>query len=268
MEPIAAFLVGLLIGSFLNVCIYRLPRDLSIVGPRSVCPHCKRKIAWYDNIPLLSYVLLRARCRFCLHRIPMRYPLVELANGIAFALCVGELGVSLPAVKWSIFSALLLALIATDLEQRILPDELTLGGTLLGVALSLFVPLDSQTITLLFAGMNWRAGSLMEAAFGAAIASAAIWFVGWAYQKLRRREGLGLGDVKMIALMGAFLGAPNALLAIAAGSAFGAVVSLLYIRFAGKDASTYQLPFGSFLGVGALAVAFAGEVAGRGLLSS
>ena len=266
-EAIIAFLAGLLIGSFLNVCIYRLPRDLSVVGPRSYCPHCERTIAWYDNIPVLSYVLLRGRCRFCRARIPIRYLLVELATGIAFAVCVVELGVSLAALKWCIFSAILIALIATDLEERILPDELTLGGTLLGLVLAAFVPLDAETITLLFPPLDRRAGSVIEAAFGAAIASAAIWFVGWAYQKLRHREALGFGDVKMIALMGVFLGAPNTLLAIAGGSAFGAVTSLLYIRFAHKDASTYQLPFGTFLGAGALAVAFTEEIAGRGLLS-
>jgi leader peptidase (prepilin peptidase)/N-methyltransferase len=266
-EAIIAFLAGLLIGSFLNVCIYRLPRDLSVVGPRSYCPHCERTIAWYDNIPVLSYLLLRGRCRFCRARIPIRYLLVELATGIAFAVCVVELGVSLAALKWCIFSAILIALIATDLEERILPDELTLGGTLLGLVLAAFVPLDAETITLLFPPLDRRTGSVIEAAFGAAIASAAIWFVGWAYQKLRHREALGFGDVKMIALMGVFLGAPNTLLAIAGGSALGAVTSLLYIRFARKDASTYQLPFGTFLGAGALAVAFAEEIAGRGLLS-
>ena len=115
--------------------------------------------------------------------------------------------------------------------------------------------------------LDRRAGSVIEAAFGAATASAAIWFIGWAYQKLRHREGLGFGDVKMIALMGVFLGAPNTLLAITAGSAFGAVTSLLYIHFARKDASTYQLPFGTFLGAAALAIAFLEEVTARGLLS-
>jgi leader peptidase (prepilin peptidase)/N-methyltransferase len=266
-EATIAFVAGLLIGSFLNVCIYRLPRDLSIVRPRSHCPQCERTIAWYDNIPVLSYLLLRGRCRFCRAGIRIRYPLVELATGAAFAAWVAELGVSLAALKWCIFCAILIALIATDLEARILPDELTLGGTLLGLVLAAFVPLDSETITLLLPSLDRRAGSVVEAAFGAAIASAAIWFIGWAYQKLRHREGLGFGDVKMIALMGVFLGAPNTLLAITAGSALGALISLFYIYLARKDASTYQLPFGTFLGAAALAVAFLEEVTARRLPS-
>src|SRR5215471_418758 len=188
MEATIAFLAGLLIGSFLNVCVYRLPRNLSIVRPRSYCPQCERTIAWYDNIPVLSYLLLRGRCRFCRARIPIRYPLVEIVTGAAFAACVANLGVSLAALKWSIFSAILIALIATDLEERILPDEFTLGGTLLGLVLAAFVPLDSETITLLFPSLEGRVGSIVEAAFGAALASAVIWFIGWGYQKLRRRE--------------------------------------------------------------------------------
>jgi leader peptidase (prepilin peptidase) / N-methyltransferase len=245
-ETIVAFLAGLLIGSFLNVCIYRLPRDLSVVAPRSYCPHCERTIAWYDNIPVLSFLILRGRCRHCGKRISIRYPLVELATAIAFATCAGSLGASLAALKWSIFSALLIALIAADLEERILPDEFTLGGTALGLifaALSRFGP---------------RLISLEESALGAVIASGAMWLVGWLYKKVRHREGLGLGDVKMLAMMGAFLGISDTLLALIAGSAFGVVAGLAYILITRKDPSTYQLPFGTFLGAAALAVALWG----------
>jgi leader peptidase (prepilin peptidase)/N-methyltransferase len=242
-ETVVAFLAGLLIGSFLNVCIYRLPRDLSVVAPRSYCPHCERTIAWYDNIPVLSFLILRGRCRHCRKRIPIRYPLVELATAIAFAICVASLGPSLAAVKWSVFSALLIALIATDLEERILPDEFTLGGTALGLIFAVLARFDPHLI------------SLKESAFGALIASGVLWLVGWLYKKIRHREGLGMGDVKMLAMMGAFLGAPDTLLAFIAGSAFGAVTGLAYILATRKDASTYQLPFGTFLGAAALAVA-------------
>ena len=168
IETAIAFLAGLLIGSFLNVCIYRLPRELSIVRPRSYCPHCERTISWRDNLPVLSYLLLGGRCRFCRAPIPVRYPLVELATAAAFALCVAELGVSLAALKWSIFSAIVIALIATDLEERILPDELTMGGTLVGLVLAAFVPVDAETITLLLPPLDRRAGSVVAAAFGAA----------------------------------------------------------------------------------------------------
>src|SRR6266550_1286562 len=114
LEVALAFLAGLLVGSFLNVCVFRLPRDLSVVRPRSFCPECERQIAWFDNIPLLSYVVLSARCRHCKARIPLRYPIVELATGVAFALCVASLGVSWPAAKFTIFSAILITLIASD----------------------------------------------------------------------------------------------------------------------------------------------------------
>jgi leader peptidase (prepilin peptidase)/N-methyltransferase len=213
-------------------------------------------------------LLLKGGCRFCRARIPARYPAVELSTGIAFAICVAELGVSLAALKWCVFSAILIALIATDLEERILPDEFTLGGAAVGLFLAALVPLNSETISLFLPPLGWRASSVIEAAFSAAVVSAAIWLVGWAYLKLRHREGLGFGDVKMIAMLGAFLGAPYTLLAIMAGSALGAVTGLLYILLTRKNASTYPLPFGSFLGAAALVVAFVEEVFGRGLPSS
>src|ERR1700736_976302 len=125
LEAVLAFLAGLLIGSFLNVCVYRLPRDLSVAHPRSYCPGCEKPIAWYDNIPVVSYMMLGGRCRHCRERIPVRYPLVELATAGAFALCVGKLGLSLAAFKYALFSAIMIALIATDIEARILPDEFT-----------------------------------------------------------------------------------------------------------------------------------------------
>jgi leader peptidase (prepilin peptidase)/N-methyltransferase len=259
---VLAFLAGLLIGSFLNVCIYRMPRDLSIVRPRSFCPSCEHMISWYDNIPVLSYLVLRGRCRFCRYRIPTRYPVVELATGLAFWFCVKMLGPTLPAVKWCLFSALLIALTATDLDERILPNELTLGGAALGLILAFFVPVHAETISVFLAP---SLASVIEATFGAAAASGSIWFVGWAYKKVRHREGMGFGDVKMIAMIGAFLGAPNALLAVTAGSLFGAIAGIAYIVIARKDASTYELPFGSFLGISALAVMLFGEVLGQGV---
>ena len=257
--PVLAFLAGLLMGSFLNVCIYRLPRDLSIIHPRSFCPHCEHMIPWYDNVPLFSYLLLRGRCRFCQHRIAMRYPAVELATGAAFWVFVSALGPTLPAAKWCLFSALLIALTVMDFEERILPDELTLGGMAAGLIAAVFVPVPAETISLLVAP---RFASITEAAFGAVIAGGSIWFVGWAYKKIRHREGMGFGDVKMIAMIGAFLGAPYALLAVTAGSLVGAIAGIAYISIARKDASTYELPFGSFLGIAALGVAVFVEALG------
>ena len=262
IEIFLAFLAGLLIGSFLNVCVYRLPRDLSVVTPaRSFCPFCEETIAWYDNIPLLSYILLRAKCRRCGARIPLRYPVVELVTGIAFAISVAAFGVTLPALKYALFSAIIITLIASDFEERILPDEFTLGGTLLGLILAWFAPLRPELVVLVLPyswGPRWL--SIGEAVIGAGVSSGSIWLAGWLYEKIRHREGLGLGDVKMIMMIGAFLGLPAALLTLISASLIGAVGGLLYIRLTGKDASTYELPFGSFLGVAALGIAIYSEV--------
>jgi leader peptidase (prepilin peptidase)/N-methyltransferase len=257
IEIIIAFFAGLLIGSFLNVCVFRLPRDLSVVHPRSFCPGCEKTIAWYDNIPLVSYVLLRGRCRHCHERIPLRYPLVELSTGIAFAICAAAFGgYTLSAAKFAIFSAILIALIATDIEERILPDEFTLGGIGLGIVFAAFVPMDPGIAHLFlgpYLGPVWR--SIGESILGAAVSSGIIWLMAWLYERFRHREGMGLGDVKMIGMIGAFLGLPAALLTLILASLLGAVGGLIFIFATRKQASTYELPFGSFLGLAALALA-------------
>ena len=145
MEAILAFLFGLLAGSFLNVCIHRWPRGRSVVKPRSHCVRCRKTIAWYDNIPLVSYAVLRGRCRHCGKRISARYPLVELVTGLLFFYFVFTLGPTPAAVKMCIFSAILVGLIFCDLEKRILPDELTVGGALAGLVFALFVPVPDIT---------------------------------------------------------------------------------------------------------------------------
>jgi leader peptidase (prepilin peptidase)/N-methyltransferase len=256
LETILAFLVGLLIGSFLNVCIFRLPRDLSVVRPRSFCPACEKTIAWYDNIPVLSYILLRGRCRHCQEHISFRYPIVELATGVAFAVCVAALGLTLPAVKYSLLSAILIMLIFSDLETQILPDEFTLGGTALGLVLAAFVPMSPGITQLLLSptlSPHWL--SLSESVAGAVVTSGMIWLVAWTFEKLRHREGMGLGDIKMIAMIGAFLGLQLTLLVLILGSILGSVVGLIYTAVKRKDWRTHELPFGSFLGIVALAAA-------------
>jgi len=268
IEALLAALAGLLIGSFLNVCIYRLPRDLSVVAPRSFCPQCDHGIAWYDNVPLLSYLLLRGRCRHCHARIPLRYPLVELLTALCFFASVRIVGLNGAAIKSCVFSAILIALIFSDLEARILPDEFTIVGTGVGLVIAFIVPFKKTDADmwpyLLTSIRNPRVLSLVEAAFAAAFSSLALWLVGFLYQKLRHREGLGLGDVKMVAMIGAFLGLQGVLLTLIVGSVFGAVVGLCFIFFTGKDAATYELPFGAFLGIASLAVAFWAEFGGTG----
>lgn len=260
IEIVLAFLIGMLIGSFLNVCVYRMPRDLSVVAPRSFCPACEHPIAWFDNIPVLSYALLRGRCRKCRARISLRYPIVELLTGTAFAFAVGLFGVTMPAAKLALFSAILITLIVSDLEERILPDEYTIGGIIAGIAIAWWVPLFGVINLLAPLETPLQYISVAEAAFSAAFSGGVIWFVGWAYEKIRHREGLGFGDVKMIAMIGAFLGLQGALLTLLFGSLAGSIVGLAYIKLTGKDAATYELPFGSFLGIAAAVVALLGEL--------
>ena len=256
LEPLLAVLAGLLIGSFLNVCVFRLPRDLSVVQPRSFCPGCEKTIAWYDNLPILSFLLLRGRCRNCHERIPIRYPIVELTTAVAFGMSVAAFGVSLNALKYCVFSAIMITLVATDIETQILPDEFTLGGAVLGVIFALLVPFPPGLMMLLLAGKlspRWVAAS--EAVFAAVVASGMIWFIGWIFEKLRHREGMGLGDVKMIAMIGTFLGLQATLLTLIAASLLGSVFGLAYAAVKRKDWRTHELPFGSFLGAAALLIA-------------
>ncbi len=261
IEAWLAALAGLLFGSFLNVCIYRLPRDLSVVSPRSYCPKCQTTIRWYDNVPLLSFLMLQGRCRKCGTRIPVRYPLVELLTAMAFFCAFWFLGVSVAAAKFAIYGAILIALIFSDLEERILPDEFTIGGVVLGVGFAFFVHLDWGLMSLLLHSVRSQGLiSAAESAFAAVVCAGALWLVAVLYQKVRHREGLGLGDVKMVAMIGAFVGLQSALLTLIVGSLLGAIVGLLYIWITGKDASTYELPFGTFLGAAALAVGFALDV--------
>jgi leader peptidase (prepilin peptidase) / N-methyltransferase len=264
LEAILAGLFGLLIGSFLNVCIYRWPRDLSVVHPRSACPECEHPIAWYDNVPILSYLMLRGHCRKCGTRIHWRYPVVELITGLAFFLFVYRSGVSPEAVKYCIFAAILIALIFTDLETLLLPDELTLGGMLAGLAFALFVPVPDTTFRIVAGLFGFapgpRMGMLGEAMLGAIVPAGSIWFGGWLFEKLRHKEGLGFGDVKMLAMIGAFLGIRAALLTIILGAVAGSIVGLIFIKATGKDVSSYQLPFGTFLGAAALVAAIEGQV--------
>jgi leader peptidase (prepilin peptidase)/N-methyltransferase len=260
VEAILALAFGLLIGSFLNVCIHRMPRCLSVVRPRSHCIACERTIAWYDNIPVASYILLRGRCRYCGVRISPRYPVVELLTGLLFFFIVLRVGPTLAAAKLCLFAALMVGLIFSDFEEYILPDEFTLGGLAAGLVFAWFVPVEDVIAQALLwlAGIQTgpRAASFAEAALGAAVPTAFLWLGGWVYEKVRHREGLGLGDVKLIAMIGAFLGIRGALLTLLAGSLLGSVIGITWIVIARKDAATFQLPFGTFLGAAAIGVAF------------
>jgi leader peptidase (prepilin peptidase)/N-methyltransferase len=263
LEAVLAAVFGLLIGSFLNVCIYRWPNDMSVVRPRSHCPSCERQIAWVDNIPVLSYLLLRGRCRHCRARIPIRYPVVELLTAALFFFFVFRLGLTLAAFKYCLLAAMLIVLIFADIEYRILPDEFTIGGAVAGILLSTVVRTPDTTVSAVLAIMGFsppaRALSVFEAMAGAIVPAGALWLGGWLFEKLRHKEGLGLGDVKMMAMVGAFLGVQGALLTLIVGSLLGSITGIVYIYATGKDWSSYQLPLGTFLGIAAVAVAVEGQ---------
>jgi leader peptidase (prepilin peptidase)/N-methyltransferase len=257
---IFAGLFGLIIGSFLNVCISRLPEDQSITAPRSQCPRCGSMIHWYDNIPLLSFAILGGRCRACRAHISWRYPLVELVTAALFFEAWRMTGGSWAGVKLCLFAAIAVELALSDWETRILPDEFTLWGTAAGIILAPVAPLPvgilSWMAALFAPGASPALTSLVNAAGGAALLSGGMWAMGAAYERLRGREGLGFGDVKMVAFLGAMLGLEGGLLALMFGSLIGSVVGLIWIKVGKKDPAQFELPFGTFLAVGALGVAF------------
>ncbi len=232
---------GLVLGSFLNVVIYRLPRGMSLVRPRSHCPSCGAPVRWYDNVPVLSFILLGGRCRACRARISPRYPLVELAGGGLAAGVVARFGLTPAGAEAMLLVMLLLPLALIDLEHHLLPDVLTLPGIVLGVAASaggwLVAPADA----------------LIGVLAGAALPYAVI----VAYRRLRGAEGMGLGDVKLLAMVGAFLGWRGMLVTLGVGSTAGALVGLTLIA-TGRGRRDTELPFGTFLAAAAVVVLFAG----------
>lgn len=256
------FLFGLIIGSFLNVCILRIPGGKSIVLPASACTKCGAAIRPYDNIPVVSYLLLGGKCRKCKTKISPMYPVVEFLTGLIFLACYEAFGLTFETLKWAIFSAIMIVLVFTDLRERILPDVVNYTGLAMGLAMSLFTkPSDGTALWLANHTFDFPPPtpvvSLADALFGAAIGSSLLWLVSEAYFRLRGREGMGLGDVKMMLMAGAFLGAKRTLLTIFVGSVLGSVLGLAFI-LARRKGSEYELPFGTFLGMAAVLVVFFG----------
>jgi leader peptidase (prepilin peptidase)/N-methyltransferase len=258
----SALLLGLVIGSFLNVCIVRIPHGESIVRPASHCTGCGRAIRPYDNIPLISWLVLRGRCRTCKKPISWMYPAVELATGLLFLACAAMFGPTLEGVKWAVLSALIVVLVATDIRERILPDKVNFTGLIFGVLISGFLrPADGVAAWLSSKMFEFPPPtpvlSVADSLLGALAGGGLLWIVAEGYFRLRGREGMGLGDVKMMAMVGAFEGLEGALLAILIGSLLGSVLGLAFIAIFRKD-SDYELPFGAFLGAGSLIVVFFG----------
>ena len=285
---IVFFLFGLVIGSFLNVCITRIPEDVSIILPGSRCPKCGTAIKVYDNVPVFAWIWLGGKCRACGTPISVMYPLVELATGLLFAAAFLEYGVAQATVKWLFFTCLIIVLTITDLRTRLLPDLVTWPGFAVGLMFSWFVPPNEG----LAGALGWRffhqhlqrhLAGLLDGILGAAFGSFLLWGLAAGYKLVRKREGMGMGDVKMMAMVGAFMGWRGTFWTILLGSLLGSAIGLsvvvtLYLagwqrKLAERGsrrglgtvnalrwtiASQYQLPLGTFLGIGALAVVYLG----------
>jgi leader peptidase (prepilin peptidase)/N-methyltransferase len=234
-------ILGLMVGSFLNVCIARLPLGQSIVTPRSRCPQCETPIAGYDNIPVLSFILLGGRCRACRTRISIVYPVVEVVTALLFAAHYVAIGWQPLLVSRLVLASALVALFAIDLEHRILPNVITLSGIIVGFLFSFIAPPGPLSAA---AGVFIGGGTLLAIAEG--------------YYRLRHEEGLGMGDVKMLAMIGAFLGWQLTLLTLVLSSLVGSVVGAAVILSRRGDMK-YALPFGTFLALAALVASLAGD---------
>ena len=289
MDPLfaaAIFAYGLAFGSFLNVCIYRLPRGKSVVSPRSACPHCGKQIPLYDNLPVLSWLLLLGKCRRCKAPISPRYLVVELLTGLLFLGCYAQFGLTWAMLKCAVLGYLLLGLVFTDAETKLLPDALTLPGFGLGILFSLLVPVNDLAsrilpglVSLPVSGdVTWRGWSLADSLLGAAVGASFLYGVAAVYLRARGVEGMGFGDVKLMAMIGAFLGTKLTVLTILAasltGSLFGvATVAAVWIKRTRRNAAHanslaearrrawqsarmvlryYEMPFGVFLGTMAM----------------
>jgi leader peptidase (prepilin peptidase) / N-methyltransferase len=237
-----AALFGAIIGSFLNVCIHRLPRDTSIVWPASACPTCGRALSWFENIPIVSYTFLLGRCRTCRAPISMRYPIVEALTAAMFALAWWYYGPGPLLVSRLIFGCALIVLFAIDLEHHLLPNVITLTGIIVGFLLSFTTEQP-----------GWRS-SLIGIVAGGGV----LFLIAEGYYRVRHEEGLGMGDVKMLAMMGAFLGWPLAILSLMIASVAGTIVGIALI-VTGRGTMKYALPFGTFLAIGAAVSAAAGQ---------
>jgi leader peptidase (prepilin peptidase) / N-methyltransferase len=280
----AIFALGLCFGSFLNVCIYRLPLGKSVVTPRSACPHCGDLIPLYHNVPVLSWLILRGKCRACKQPISPRYLLIELLTGVLFLSCYSHFGLTLAALKCAVLGYLLLGLIFTDVETKLLPDAMTLPGLALGIAFSLVVPVNDlasriipgMVSTAMRSEISWRLWSLSDSLLGAAVGASFLYGAAAIYLRARGVEGMGFGDVKLMALIGAFLGTKLTVLTIFAASLTGSLFGLSTVlavwikrlrRNKARATSTsgdearrrawqsarlalryYEMPFGVFLG--------------------
>lgn len=240
---ISVIIFGCIIGSFLNVCIYRLPRSKSIVLPRSFCTSCEKPIKLYDNIPIISYLLLKGKCRQCGAKISIKYPVVEFITAFLFLILFRNYGLSFEFLVNALFISLLIAISFIDLEFQIIPDILSIGGLLAGFALAFFRK------PVFF----W-----IDAVYGILAGGGILFAIAYGYQFFTKREGMGGGDIKLLGMIGAFCGVKGVIFSLMSGSLIGTLVGIPMMLIKGKD-TKYAIPFGPFLSFGALTFIFIGD---------
>jgi leader peptidase (prepilin peptidase)/N-methyltransferase len=281
--PIFFFLFGIVIGSFLNVCIVRIPEGVSIVAPASRCPRCNTPIKPYDNIPVFGWFLLNGKCRNCHLPISPMYPIIEFLTGVMFVVTYYRFGITVVTFKILVFLCLMIVLVVTDLLVRLLPDAVNWFGFGIGLAFATRIPPGGITAIWLWPRhVPWAVIGVVDALLGAALGSFMLWGAATLYRLVRKREGMGMGDVKMVAMVGTFLGLRGTFLTILIATLLGSIIGLAVVFslfLAGWErklaerahrrglgtlaslrwtlASQYQLPLGSFLGVAAVLVVYA-----------
>jgi leader peptidase (prepilin peptidase)/N-methyltransferase len=247
MDPLVtfaifAFMLGAVVGSFLNVCIYRLPKDESIVFPPSRCPGCGKNIRWFDNIPIISWLVLRGRCRSCSASISLQYPLVELTNGLLSLALFMRFGPTLAFLILFLFCSAMVVITFIDLEHQIIPDVISLPGIVVGFVFSFFIP-----------QLGW-----LNSLLGILAGGGSLWLVAWLYELLTKKEGMGGGDIKLLAMMGAFFGWKAIPFIIFVSSLTGTVIGVS-VMLAQKKDSKLAIPFGPFLALGSIIYIFFGS---------
>jgi leader peptidase (prepilin peptidase)/N-methyltransferase len=251
VEKILVFVFGSIVGSFLNVCIHRMPKAESIVWPGSHCPKCSKRIYWYDNIPFISYILLRGRCRFCRQKIPIRYPLVEFLTAAVFVLIFNRFGLSYDFFLYNVFISGLIVATFVDIQHRIIPDEISMGGIVVGLILNAAKGINLSPLT-------FTASPLKDSIKGIVLGGTIIYLTGYlfdlCYFKILKHppvEGetssIGAGDVKLLTMIGAFLGWKIAILTFFIAPFLGAVVGIINILFK----KSHIIPYGPFLSLAA-----------------
>lgn len=238
----SAFILGAVVGSFLNVCIYRIPAGQSVVSPPSSCPKCGNRIRWFQNIPILSYLFLRGRCGFCQVRIPLRYALVEASSGLLFVVVLFHFGLSSATPVFWLFVATLLVITFIDLDHQIIPDVISLPGIAIGFLCSFAIP-----------WLSWY-----DSLFGVLLGGGLLLAIAWLYETLTKREGMGGGDIKLLGMIGAFLGWKAVFPIIFFASLGGTLIGVPLMVAKGRS-SRFALPFGPFLAVAAVVYLFWGQ---------